>query len=106
VPLVQGDAQALPFRTGAFDTVVSGLVFCSVADPPRALAEIKRVLRPRGELRMLEHVRSRIRWRAVLQDLIQPAWTWLAGGCHPNRDTESTVERAGPLRRPQTLAGE
>jgi hypothetical protein len=44
---------------------------------------------------MLEHVRSRIPWRARLQDLIQPIWTWAAGGCHPNRETERTVEAAG-----------
>src|SRR5215468_4331654 len=58
VPLVQGDAQGLPFRDGAFDTVISGLVFCSVPDPARGLAEIKRVLKPGGTLRMLEHVRA------------------------------------------------
>ena len=58
VPLIQGDAQALPFRDGVFDTVVSGLVFCSVPDPARGLAEVKRVLRPGGTLRMLEHVRA------------------------------------------------
>ena len=44
---------------------------------------------------MLEHVRSRVPWRARLQDFIQPAWTWAAGGCHPNRETEAAVERAG-----------
>jgi len=44
---------------------------------------------------MLEHVRSRVRWRARFQDVIQPIWTWAAGGCHPNRDTEGTVEQAG-----------
>jgi ubiquinone/menaquinone biosynthesis C-methylase UbiE len=95
VPLVAARAEALPFRDGAFDTVLSGLVFCSVADPARGLAEVKRVLRPDGQLRMLEHVRSDVRWWARLQDAIQPAWTWVAGGCHPNRETEATVERAG-----------
>jgi ubiquinone/menaquinone biosynthesis C-methylase UbiE len=95
VPLVVGRVEELPFRTATFDTVLSGLVFCSVDDPRRALAEVKRVLRPDGELRMLEHVRSCIPWRARLQDFIQPVWTWMAGGCHPNRDTERTVEAAG-----------
>jgi ubiquinone/menaquinone biosynthesis C-methylase UbiE len=95
VPLVAGRAEALPFRDSVFDTVLSGLVFCSVSDPPRGLAEVKRVLRPEGQLRMLEHVRSLVSWRARLQDVIQPVWTWAAGGCHPNRDTEAAVERAG-----------
>src|SRR5213083_1635388 len=44
--LVRGSAEALPFRDGAFDTVVSGLVFCSVPDARRGLAEVRRVLRP------------------------------------------------------------
>jgi ubiquinone/menaquinone biosynthesis C-methylase UbiE len=95
VPLVQARAEALPFRDGTFDTVLSGLVFCSVAEPGRGLAEVRRVLRPGGQLRMLEHVRAVTRWRARLQDFIQPAWTWVAGGCHPNRDTEGTLAGAG-----------
>lgn len=95
IPLVAGRAEALPFRDGTFDTVLSGLVFCSVGDVRRGFEEVKRVLRPAGELRMLEHVRSLVAWRARLQDLVQPAWTAVAGGCHPNRDTETAVERAG-----------
>jgi ubiquinone/menaquinone biosynthesis C-methylase UbiE len=95
IPLVQARAEALPFRDAAFDTVVSGLVLCSVADPSRALAEVRRVLRPDGTLRVLEHVRSTVAWRARLQDALQPAWTWVAGGCHPNRDTERSVEASG-----------
>jgi len=93
--LVRAAAEALPFRDSVFDTVISGLVLCSVSDPVRALAEARRVLRPDGELRALEHVRSGHPWRARVQDAIQPAWTWFAGGCHPNRDTERSVEAAG-----------
>jgi ubiquinone/menaquinone biosynthesis C-methylase UbiE len=95
VPLVVGRAEALPFRDATFDTVVSGLAFCSVGDPRRGLAEVRRVLRPSGQLRMLEHVRSTRPWKARLQDLLQPAWTAFTGGCHPNRDTEGAVEAAG-----------
>jgi ubiquinone/menaquinone biosynthesis C-methylase UbiE len=95
VPLVQARAEALPFRDGAFATVVSGLVLCTVADPARALGEARRVLQPGGQLRMLEHVRSTTPWKARLQDCLQPWWTSLTGGCHPNRETERLVERAG-----------
>ena len=56
---------------------------------------IKRVLRPDGRLRMLEHVRSQRRWKAAFQDRVQPLWTGVSGGCRPNRETERTVERAG-----------
>jgi len=95
VPIVGGRVEALPFRDGAFDTVVSGLVFCSVDDPARGLGEVRRVLAPGGTLRMLEHVRATRPWRARCQDWIQPAWTRLAGGCRPNRDTQAAVERGG-----------
>jgi ubiquinone/menaquinone biosynthesis C-methylase UbiE len=95
VPLVQGDAQALPFRDGAFDTVLSGLAFCSVPDPVRGLAEVRRVLKPAGTLRMLEHVRATGGLKARVQDRWQPLWTRITGGCHWNRQTERTVEAAG-----------
>ncbi|MGM0554162.1 MAG: class I SAM-dependent methyltransferase [Pseudomonadota bacterium] len=88
-------AEALPFPDAAFDTVVSGLVFCSVVDPPRALGEVRRVLVLEGQLRMLEHVRHTRSVLARLQDGVQPVWTCVTGGCHPNRDTEAEVERAG-----------
>lgn len=95
VPLVRAGAEALPFRDGVFDTVVCGLVLCSVPNPHRGLAEVRRVLRPGGTLRALEHVRSLAPWKARLQDAVQPFWTRLTGGCHPNRHTERTVEEAG-----------
>jgi ubiquinone/menaquinone biosynthesis C-methylase UbiE len=95
VPHVRARAEALPFRTGSFDTVVSSLVFCSVDDPAAGLAEIQRVLKPGGRLRMMEHVRAHGRLWAWMQDLGQPGWTWLTGGCRPNRDTEQLVREAG-----------
>jgi SAM-dependent methyltransferase len=95
VPLVVGSAEALPFRAAAFDTVLSGLVFCSVPDATRGLREVRRVLRPDGQLRMLEHVRAARAWEARLQDLLQPVWTRITGGCHPNRETERAVEAGG-----------
>jgi ubiquinone/menaquinone biosynthesis C-methylase UbiE len=102
VPLVRARAEALPFRDGVFDTVVSGLVFCSVADPYAGLAEVRRVLASGGTLRMLEHVRARGRFAAWMQDRTQPAWTWFTGGCHPNRDTEAAVAAAGFVTDPDS----
>lgn len=102
VPLVVASAEALPFRQQSFETVVSGLVFCSVPDPLRGLQEVGRVLAVDGRLRMMEHVRHhrpRIAW---VQDGIQPGWTWFTGGCHPNRDTEMTVTEAGFVIDPQS----
>jgi ubiquinone/menaquinone biosynthesis C-methylase UbiE len=93
--LVRARAEALPFRDGAFETVVSGLVFCSVDQPTVGFAEVRRVLSAGGTLRMIEHVRSSSPLEAWWQDLIQPAWTWAAGGCRNNRATEQAVVEAG-----------
>lgn len=93
--LMVGSAEHLPFPEAFFDTVVSGLVFCSVPDPARGLAEIRRVLKSDGRLLMLEHVHARNRAGRWLLDTLQPPWTWITGGCHPNRDTEKIVEDAG-----------
>jgi ubiquinone/menaquinone biosynthesis C-methylase UbiE len=100
--LVRARAEALPFRPAAFETVVSGMVFCSVDDPLAGLAEVRRLLRPGGTLRMIEHVRSTRPLEAWWQDLIQPAWTWASGGCRNNRETERTVAEAGFLVDPAT----
>jgi ubiquinone/menaquinone biosynthesis C-methylase UbiE len=93
--LVRARAEELPFRDRTFDTVVSGMVFCSVDEPDRGFAEVRRVLKAGGALRMIEHVRSSSPLEARWQDLIQPAWTWLAGGCRNNRQTERAVVEAG-----------
>jgi ubiquinone/menaquinone biosynthesis C-methylase UbiE len=95
VPLVVGRAEALPFADGTFDTVISALVFCTVESPEAGLREVRRVLVRTGTLRMMEHVRSSKPWAARLQDLAQPAWSAISGGCHPNRATERQVEAAG-----------
>ena len=94
VEVSEADARRLPFAEESFDTVVSTLVLCTIPDPHAALAEIRRVLRPGGRVLFLEHVRGEgrvARW----QDRIQPLWSWLAAGCHPNRNTVSTIEAAG-----------
>ena len=93
--LIVTDAQALPFADRSFDTVVGTCVFCSVADPVAAFREIRRVLKPEGELRMLEHVRAPAPWAASLQDRVTPAWQRIAHGCHLNRETLRLVEEAG-----------
>ena len=93
--LVAADAQALPFRDRAFDTVVVGLGLCTIPSPPRALAELRRVLRPAGVARLLEHVRVDRPIIGRLQDVLTPVWRRLAGGCRLNERSVETVRRAG-----------
>ncbi len=95
VRLLRGAAESLPFADASFDAVVVSLVLCSVQDPNRAAREIRRVLRPHGELRIYEHVRSRNPRHARWQDLLAPLWGFFSGGCHPNRDTGRTLGAAG-----------
>ena len=94
--LVAADAQALPFRALTFDTVVVGLGLCTIPSPVGALAELRRVLRPAGVARLLEHVRmDHHPVIGRLQDVLTPVWSRIAGGCRLNERTVDTVRRAG-----------
>jgi ubiquinone/menaquinone biosynthesis C-methylase UbiE len=93
--VIEAAAEELPFDDGSFDTVVSTLVLCTVRDPDRALAEVRRVLVPRGALLFIEHVRSESRRLAWWQDRLERPWGFFAGGCHPNRPTHNAVADAG-----------
>jgi ubiquinone/menaquinone biosynthesis C-methylase UbiE len=95
VRLVDAVADHLSFENASFDVAVSSLVLCSVADQPAALAELRRVLRPGGELRFYEHVRAEDRRLASAQRLLDVVWPHLVGGCHASRDTLQAITDAG-----------
>lgn len=91
-----GEADSLPGETASFDAGVVALVLCSVRDQQRALAELLRVIRPGGELRFYEHVRSHSPFEARIQRAADATfWPHIAGGCHLARDTASAIEQAG-----------
>jgi ubiquinone/menaquinone biosynthesis C-methylase UbiE len=94
VRLEQADVEALPFADGSFDTVVASCVFCSVADPIQGLREVRRVLKPDGEVLLLEHVRPESPFFGLLFDLLSPVTRRLMGP-ELNRRTEANVEAAG-----------
>lgn len=91
----QAAAEELPIDDASIDTVVSTANMCSVADPTRALAEVKRVLRPNGEFRFFDHVRYASPIGGFVQDIFTPVWKWIGAGCHPNRDVERFIRTAG-----------
>ena len=95
VTVACADAMDLPFARGSFDTVVGTLVFCSIREPSAALAEIRRVLRPGGQLLLLEHVRGQTALTRRLTDWLHPLWFAMQGECHLNRETATTVAAAG-----------
>lgn len=92
-----GVADPLPLDTDEFDAAVASLVLCSVPDARPALAELRRVLRPGGELRFLEHIRSESPRKARIQERLDSSGVWprLGGGCHCSRDTVAAIEAAG-----------
>ncbi len=95
VTVVAGHGDALPFDDETFDAAVVSLVLCSVPEPGHFLAEVRRVLKPGGELRFFEHVRSDSPVLGVFQDAITPLWSAIGGGCHLNRDSRAAIGAAG-----------
>jgi SAM-dependent methyltransferase len=95
VELLLASAEDLPFEEDSFDAVVGTLVFCTISDPPQALREVRRVLKPRGEFHLLEHVRIERKPVARIQEKATPLWKHVAGGCHLDRDTLGAVRDAG-----------
>ncbi|HSC90783.1 MAG TPA: class I SAM-dependent methyltransferase [Gaiellaceae bacterium] len=96
IEVVGGVASALPAEDGAFDAAVVVWVLCSVPDQPAALAELRRVLAPAGELRFYEHVRSgHAAFRALQGAADSLFWTRALGGCRTTRDTLAAIRTAG-----------
>ena len=95
ISLVDALADELPFADASFDAAVAALVLCSVPSQASALAELRRVVRPGGELRFYEHVVARAPRYARFQRAVGRVTPHLAGGCHPDRDTGAAIEQAG-----------
>jgi ubiquinone/menaquinone biosynthesis C-methylase UbiE len=95
VEFLRCPAEDLPFADASFDTVVSTLVLCTVDEPARALREVKRVLKPNGTFRFIEHVRADERIAGRVQDILTPAWGWFGAGCHLNRRTGDLIKAEG-----------
>jgi ubiquinone/menaquinone biosynthesis C-methylase UbiE len=93
--LIEAGAENLPLPDGEFDTVVSTLVLCTVADPLRALREVWRVLKPGGQLLFIEHVRSDEPRLAKWQDRLNGLNRIVAHGCNCNRSTHDLIIQAG-----------
>lgn len=95
VTVVEGTADALPLPDASVDAGVASLVLCSVPDQAAALAELRRVIRPGGELRFYEHVAADHPKAARMQQRVDKVWPWFSGGCHVTRRTEAAIVAAG-----------
>jgi ubiquinone/menaquinone biosynthesis C-methylase UbiE len=92
--VLRAPAEDLPFDDDSFDVAVSTLVLCGVSDQPRALRELRRVLRPGGQLMFIEHVRSDEDRLARRQDRLNGLNRFMVG-CECNRATVASIEAAG-----------
>ncbi|MFA9426235.1 class I SAM-dependent methyltransferase [Natronorubrum sp. A-ect3] len=86
VTLRDARAESLPYPDDSFDVVLASVVFCTIQDPDAAIDEVARVLKPGGEFRFFEHVHAD-GWQGTGQQLLNPLWERVAGGCQLTRET-------------------
>jgi ubiquinone/menaquinone biosynthesis C-methylase UbiE len=95
IELLEGSAETIPLEDTSVDTVVSTWTLCSIPNVTRALAEVRRVLKPSGQFLFVEHGRSPDANVRRWQDRLTPMWKRLAGGCHLNRAIPELLQGAG-----------
>lgn len=95
IELIEGSAESLPMEGGSVDTVVTTWTLCTIPDVVAALREMRRVLKPSGELLFVEHGRSPDAKVRRWQDRLTPVWKRLGGGCHLNRPIRELLEGSG-----------
>lgn len=95
VRIVEGSAEAIPLDTRSIDTVVTTWTLCSIPQVSVALQEMRRVLKPGGQLLFVEHGRAPEAGVRKWQDRLTPIWKCIGGGCHLNRPIRELVEGAG-----------
>jgi SAM-dependent methyltransferase len=89
------DGQEIPLEDASCDAALFTFTLCTVPDPTRALSEVRRVLRPGGEVHFLEHGLSPEPGVAKWQRRLEPVQRRVADGCHLTRDASELVQRAG-----------
>lgn len=105
IKLLEMDAQAMDFPDNTFDTVVATCVFCSVPDPVKGLAEIKRVCKPNGKIILLEHVRSESPVIGWLMDVLNPISLHLIGSNINRRTVQNVISAGIQLQKVEDLRG-
>lgn len=93
--LPQSAEEPLPLPDASIDTAVMTWTLCSIQDPEKALQQIKRVIKPGGQLLFLEHGRSVDPGVSEWQDRLTPFWKCISGGCHLNRKAEDLISASG-----------
>jgi ubiquinone/menaquinone biosynthesis C-methylase UbiE len=92
---IQAGAENIPLANHSFDTVVITYVMCTIPDLEKAFSEIKRVLKPTGKLLFCEHGKAPEKGIQKYQNIINPFWKRIGGGCNLNRDIPTLIENNG-----------
>ena len=95
IDLIEGSAESIPFPDHEFDTVITTWTMCSIPDLPKALAEVRRVLKDDGRLVFAEHGRAPDPKVVCWQNALTPVWKRIGGGCHLNRPIDQLIAAAG-----------
>lgn len=95
VTFINGSAEAIPLDNGDVDTVVTTWTLCSIAQALQALGEMRRVLKPGGQLLFVEHGLAPEANVRKWQERLTPIWKRIGGGCHLNRPIRDLIERSG-----------
>jgi len=95
VELIDLPGEEIPLQDDSVDTVLVTYTLCTIPDVSAALAGMRRVLKPDGQLLFTEHGRAPDNGVRRWQDRLNPGWKKLAGGCNMNRDIAGTIEEAG-----------
>lgn len=95
VTLVEGSAETIPLDDASIDSIVLTWTLCSIAQAGRALSEMRRVLRPGGQLLFVEHGSAPEPGVRRWQDRLTPAWKRISGGCHLNRPVPTLIKTHG-----------
>jgi len=94
VRLIEGSAEAIPLEDRSIDTAVTTWTLCTIPAVVQALREVRRVLRPAGQLLFVEHGLAPDDKVRKWQDRLTPMWRRIGGGCRLNRPIRTIVERA------------
>ena len=95
VEFLQCSAEEIPLQDRTVDTVVTTWTLCTIPDPVRALGEMKRVLKPEGQVIFVEHGRSPEPRVRAWQNRLNPLWNRIGGGCILNRKIDDLILEAG-----------
>ena len=97
--IVRAGAEDMPFQSASVDTVVTTYALCTIVEPLDALAEMRRILKPDGQLLFVEHGHAGCSWRGRLQGRLNKMWSRMAGGCNLNRNPSQLIKQAGFIIR-------